>query len=150
VVRWRTCLGLVCGPHGDFCWPVPHNLTTHNWFPGQADSLLPTLAVWPRFAVRTVLKRSKTGKWGEGELLTETAGDVWLRRDAGLAAELRLALSDPVHARLGPPEPSAAAGVAVRRAEQVQLITISPVLPLLALAAGVASVVGVLLGGHFD
>eukprot|EP01047_Picozoa_sp_COSAG01_P113611 COSAG01_NODE_42319_length_441_cov_1.023392_1_plen_57_part_01 len=57
--------------------------------------------------MRTVLKRSKTGKWGEGELLTETAGDVWLRRDAGLAAELRLALSDPVHARLGPPEPTA-------------------------------------------
>ena len=128
LVRWRACLGLICGPHGDFCWPVPHHITTHNWFPGQADSLLPTLVVWPRSVVRTVLKRSKTGEWGEGELLKETAGDIWLRRDDGLAAEFRLALSKPAQATMSPHEPS---GV---HPEEMQLVTISPVLPILALA----------------
>ena len=90
-MSWPCAHGLVCGPHLEYCWPVPHHVALVP-LSGAAgvgtgnDAGLSRLVIWPKrvYGLRKTMERGGDREETVKQLLV---GEKWEERDKALRRE---------------------------------------------------------------
>jgi hypothetical protein len=120
-IHWKTAKGLICGPHFIYVSPSPHEEIV-------SDSDMKSLAVWPKKIQSVQLRTNKADPSSKKDKILISNGEKWAKRDGYLWEEWKSRQRNWNWKRcFKSPHPEV-------DLQSVAMATISPSLPILALA----------------